>query len=374
MKNVKENTVSCEFFLTLLKSGLWGKDVKSWKYESINFAKILQIAEEQSVVGLVTAGLDHMKDVKVPQECSLQFIGSALQIEQQNKAMNDFIATWIKKLQDEKVQPILIKGQGIAQCYERPLWRACGDVDLLIASSEYELVKGLLIPYTQTEPKETISTKEYCLTIEGFSLELHGSLHCRLTKRLDKFLDKIQEDCCNRGDVRVWCNGGADVLLPSVDNDVFVVFTHIVKHFFREGIGLRQLCDWCRLLWTYHSEIDIALLKRRIKEAGIMSEWKAFASVAVNWLGMPAEAMPFYSSSWMWWWKAKRILSFVMETGNFGHNKDLSYLKIDPFIVRKIKSLCRHTWDLARQFFIFPQDSIRIWWSMIRIGVNRIEK
>lgn len=31
-----------------------------------------------------------------------------------------------------------------------------------------------------------------------------------------------------------------------------------------------------------------------------MSEWKTFESLAVNTLGMPAEAMPFYSDSNIW--------------------------------------------------------------------------
>ena len=371
MKKKGDNTASIELFWALLKAGLWEQDFELWQYESFDFAEIQRIAEEQSVVGVVTAGLDHAKDIKMPLEWSLQFIGSTLQIEQRNILMNEFIAIWIKKLQNFNVHPILIKGQGIAQAYERPLWRACGDVDLLIASSEYEHVKSLLKAFTSTEPKETESTKEYCLKIAGWSVEVHGTLHCRLTKRLDNFLNRIQDDCCCGG-VRVWRDGEIDVFLPSVDNDVFVIFTHIVKHFFREGVGLRQLCDWCRLLWVYRDVIDANLLERRLRESGLMTEWKAFAAFSVDWLGMPVEAMPMYSPSKIWARKAARISAFILETGNFGHNKDLSYLNKASFIVRKTVSLCRHTWDLTRQFFIFPMDSVRVWWSMVKIGVNRL--
>ena len=34
---------------------------------------------------------------------------------------------------------------------------------------------------------------------------------------------------------------------------------------------------------------------------GLMSEWKAFAAVAVDWLGMPVEAIPLYSSNRKWY-------------------------------------------------------------------------
>lgn len=368
-----KRSIQQTFFLKLLKAGLWEKEVQLSQYGEIDYSAIMQMAEEQSVIGLVTAGLEHVVDVKVPQEWILQFIGSTLQIEQQNKAMNNFIAIWLQKLQNVNVYPVLIKGQGVAQCYERPLWRSSGDVDLLLDSQNYGYAKTLLIPYSQTKPKETITTKEYCLTIEDWSIELHGSLHCRLTKRLDKFLDGIQAECCNRGEVRAWNVEGTNVLLPSVNNDVFVIFTHIVKHFFREGVGLRQLCDWCRLMWSYKVEVDSKLLEMRLKEAGIMSEWKAFATLVVERLGMPIEAMPFYSSSWWWHRKASRIMRFVLETGNFGHNRDYSYSYKYPKLIVKAISLWKHTWDLSRQFFVFPLDSIRVWRSMVMIGVNQLK-
>ena len=82
--------------------------------------------------------------------------------------------------------------------------------------------------------------------------------------------------------MRVWKNDGADVPLPSPDNDVIIVFTHFLQHFFVGGVGLRQICDWCRLLWTYRDSIDRGLLERRLKEMGIVSEWQAFGAFVVE--------------------------------------------------------------------------------------------
>jgi len=73
-----------------------------------------------------------------------------------------------------------------------------------------------------------------------------------------------------------------------------------------------------------------------------MSEWKVFSALAVEWLGMPVEAMPFYSSSALIRWKVRRILlGFVMETGSFGHNRDMSYYNRYPYLIRKAISLWR---------------------------------
>ena len=46
--------------------------------------------------------------------------------------MNLFIETIVKQLLDVGIYPLLVKGQGVAQCYGRPRWRAEGDVDFVI--------------------------------------------------------------------------------------------------------------------------------------------------------------------------------------------------------------------------------------------------
>lgn len=79
--------------------------------------------------------------------------------------------------------------------------------------------------------------------------------------------ERVQRDIFENGGVRVWRNDGVDVLLSSPDNDVMIVFTHFLQHFFVGGVGLRQICDWCRLLWTYRDSIDRGLLEQRRTKA-----------------------------------------------------------------------------------------------------------
>ena len=44
-------------FFSLLQAGLWEKEVRLLPYGEIDFSAILNLAEEQSVVGLITAGI-----------------------------------------------------------------------------------------------------------------------------------------------------------------------------------------------------------------------------------------------------------------------------------------------------------------------------
>lgn len=148
------------------------------------------------------------------------------------------------------------------------------------------------------------------------------------------------------------------------------MFTHFLNHFYKGGIGLRQICDWSRLLWTYRESLDRGLLESRLQKIGLMTEWKAFGAFAVDYLGMPSEAMPLYSVDAKWKRKAQKICSFVLEVGNFGHNRDMSYYNSKPYLVRKTISLGRRCGDLFRHAMIFPLDSLRFFPNIVFNGLR----
>jgi hypothetical protein len=353
-----------EAFLALVRAGLWEKEARLSPYKEIDYSQVLSLAEEQAIVGLVAAGLEHVVDVNAPKTDVLQFVGQSLQIEQRNAAMNKFLASLVKKIVSMGLNPIVIKGQGIAQCYERPLWRSSGDIDLLFSQSQYNKAKNLLLPLSTDAPTENDETLECCFYIQNWAVEVHGSLNCLISRRADKMLGDIQNDVCEKQSYRVWKNGQTEIFLPSIDNDVLIIFTHIIKHFFRGGIGLRQICDWCRLLFSFRDDLDREKLSIRLKDLGLVSEWKVFAAFAVYVLGMPESAMPFFDASKKWKSKVKRILPIIINTGNFGHNRDVSYQQKYPVLLRKVISLCLLTGDSIRNFFIFPLDTVRAWGLM----------
>ena len=361
-------------FFALVKAGLWEEDVELGKYGTTDYAEIMRLAEEQSVVGLVTAGVEHVTDVKIPQEHILQFIGQTLQMEQRNAAMNVFVDQLITKLCKADIYALLLKGQGIAQCYERPQWRTSGDVDLFLSDDNYEKAKALLMPLAGTVEPEATFKKHMGLTIDGWLVELHGTLRSGLSKRVDRALDNIQDNTFCGGGVRSCVIGQTRVFMLSIENDIAYVFSHILDHFYKGGIGLRQICDWLRLIWTYHDKLNAQVLESRIRQMGVMTEWNAFGAFAVEWLGMPSETMPFYTPAPQWHRKVIRIKDFIMEVGNFGHNRDNSYYNKKSFIVKKAISFGRRIKDLHHHARLFPMDSVRFFWGITVTGVNAAAK
>ena len=341
-------------FLALVRAGLWEKDVQLLPYHDIDWHEVYRLAIEQSVLGLLLAGLEH-SDIKPPQGLLLQWIGEVQQIEQRNKAMNSFVAELLDGLRKEDVCCLLVKGQGVAQCYEKPLWRESGDIDLLLSDEDYKRTKTLLTPLAEEVHEENIKNMHLSMNMKGYIVELHGKMPFLLSNRVDRVIDEILDDSLHKGGVMTGKLEGKDILLPNLDNHIFIVFTHFLHHFFIEGVGLKQICDWCRMLWTYRHEIDVDLLGIRLHEAGLMSEWKAFASLAVKTLGMPVDAMPFYDEVFKR--KGEMVLRHILKAGNFGQNNDLSYRVKYKGCAYKMVSFWRRLVDFVNFVPIFPLDA-----------------
>ena len=194
-------------------------------------------------------------------------------------------------------------------------------------------------------------------------------------------LDEIQNDTFYGGSVSSWNNDGVQVFKLSKENEVFYVFAHFMGHFYKGGIGLRQICDWCRLLYTYKDSLDYGLLESRIRKAGLMSEWNAFGAMAIEYLGLPIEAMPLLNLNVTQKLqiaqknrlnlnkKAERIMKFILEVGNFGHNRDMSFYREGSYLGQKVKSFSRRMGDLWNHLRIFPMDTLRFFPRIMWNGV-----
>ena len=368
-----------EVFFALVRAGLWSDGNQEIRIDgTTDWNEVYRLATEQSVLGLVLAGLE-CSDIKPPKESLLQWIGEVQLIEQRNKAMNVYIAELIEEMRSDGIYTLLVKGQGLAQCYNRPNWRSSGDVDLLLSKDNYEKAKAFILPKgVLTEPEEA-EKKHLAMQVGQWAVELHGTLRVGLSVRVDRMLDNVQHEIFYGGRVRSWVNGQTQVFLPAATEDVVYVFAHILQHFYKGGIGLRQICDWCRLLYTYRDSLDYGLLEQRIKSAGLMSEWKAFGALAIEYLGFPKDAMPLLDvrskkEDVRWRKKADRIMEFILKSGNMGHKRGSWLMEHDSwlsrqYVVRKAFSMFRRISDLINHARIFPLDSLRFFPRIMFNGI-----
>lgn len=323
MRNSENTRIA---FLELVEAGLWGNGNPDIRINGTrDWQEVYRLATEQSVLGLVLDGLEH-PDVKPPQMMLLQWIGEVQMIEQRNKAMNQFVAELVEKMRAADIYAILVKGQGAAQCYEKPLWRPSGDVDLLLSEVNYKKTKELLLPLSSSNKNEERYSQHLGMNIGQWYVEIHGSLRTGLSARVDKEVGAAQDSVFIGGNVRSWDNNGTLVFLPAPTEDVFLVFTHFIKHFYKEGMSLRQVCDWCRLLWTYRDSLNYGKLELWINKAGLMKEWKTFYNLANRYFGMPDLDSRLMAHNSRFDKKAEKLMEFIL--GGYSGNKVKDTLQI----------------------------------------------
>lgn len=382
---MKYSNINIDALFLLVRAGLFGRTdgAESLLLPEVDWTEVYQLAREQCVVGLMAGGMETLRREKNGTDFSclvqkireLRLVAKTLRLEQRNVAMNEFVAQMMGRMQNRGIQALLLKGQGVAQCYEKPLWRACGDVDLLVWGDNYQKAKDFLRPYASRSGKEHTYKKHLDMTIGGWTVELHGNLRCGYSARIDRVLDHICADTFSTepfsGEtVTSWMNGGVEVQMLGRENNVLYVFVHFMNHFYKGGVGIRQICDWCRLLWSYRDVLDRDMIESRLEKMGLMSEWRAFGAYAVEYLGMPQEAMPFYTGEKKWRRKVRRIQLFILKTGNMGHNRNQNHNKL-PFLRRKLESTVQRVGDLVNHLTIFPLDTVRFLPSIFMNGLRQ---
>ena len=355
-----------EAFFALVRAGLWEKEVQLLPYGIPDFDGLLKLAKDQSVAGLVAAGLEYVTDFKIQKTDAVPFMKEVFRAEKRSIAINSLVSSLFGTMGKAGIECVLIKGQGVAQCYQRPLWRAVGDVDLFVDKENYQKAKDLLAQNANKVVVEVDAKNHLAMTFDRFLVELHGVMYSDISSRIDDVVDQVQEGIFKDGRTRVWDNDGTPIPLPDPDSDIIIVFTHFIGHFYVGGVGLRQICDWCRLLWTFRDSIDRDLLRGRLEKMDLTQEWQAFASFAVDYLGMPAEAMPFHEESPKNSRRARRIRSLVLRTGNFGHNKDESYRHRHSGTVVNIITFFRRFGEFVRLSTIFPSKAPEYFMTYVR--------
>lgn len=137
---------------------------------------IQKLAEEQSLVGLVAAGIEYFTAYSLPLTEKLTLLGKSQLTEQRNEEMNRFIAELVAQLNKNGIS-IELHGRMPFELSRRADWV----ID--------EVMDDSLLGIGGKQPSD-----------------------------------------------RVWKNRDTDIYLPNADNDVILIFTHYLHHFLLKAL------------------------------------------------------------------------------------------------------------------------------------------
>ena len=310
-------TIIQQQFFTLVQSGLWGTDADAGLFdEHTDWAQLYQSARAQALMGIVLDGIQTLPaDKRPPRMLYLKWCNTLLQIEEKNRLLNRELANVYALCRANNIEPVLLKGQGVAQNYRNPLHRQCGDIDLYIGKDNYAQVNRLLRTEATSEHEE--NHKHTSIEWHGVTIENHRTLTRLSAPSADRFLQKEIEKWHNSPQCRPLQVENCQVTLPPLSFEVVYILTHSALHFLNEGIGLRQVCDWASLLHHQKNNINHQEVKELLRKMGLTEAAKIFGVVAVKYLHLPAEELPIIYSEkdiptgdW--------LLEDIWQGGNFG--------------------------------------------------------
>lgn len=312
---------SIDIFFSLLRSGLYGTPLpESELPESIDWGAINRLARKHVVVGIIIESVRFLPERLRPSNATCAKMDKfALGLIQANMVMDQAAARLVEFLRRHDIEGALLKGQGVARYYRQPQMRHNGDIDFYVGTELYK--KAVDVCKKELENIGVACNENdlhFSFKMDGLPIEIHriaSSIYSPLhDRRFQKWVTEELEQSRARRIMKV---GETDIVLPSFDFDAIFIFYHAWRHYFTEGIGLRQLCDWAMIFSTHASDIDTERLKKNIARFGMTKGWKLFACIAVDRLGLPADKMPLYDPAYHK--KSEKVLNKIVSGGNFGY-------------------------------------------------------
>ena len=306
-------------FFELVRAGLWGTAAEPSAFGSdTDWRQLYKYGKSQTMLGIMLDGIQTLpSDLRPDRGLYLQWCASVARTEDNNRKLNAEIGNLYALLRGHGVEPVLLKGQGVARNYREPLHRQCGDIDIYIGLKNFELVNSLLSREGEEEAEPTSYHRTFDwhdVVVENHSVLIKmnaPAANCRLQRNIASWHGTEREV---RFDL-----AGCEVSVPPVEFDAVFVLYHAVNHMLYEGVGLRQVCDWACLLHRNSATIDRTGVAREFRALHLAKAARVFGALAVKYLGLPAGNVPVEfgpkdEAACDW------LMGEIWDGGNFGHS------------------------------------------------------
>ena len=287
-------------YWTLLRAALWQSDAEPPVVEDAATAEALvRLHAQQGTGALVYPVMFNMPNVQevLNEGYRTQMRGLCMQTMQQHVRLQHTLECAWRALMKAGLQPVLMKGAGLAALYPEPQLRSWGDIDLFVGKKQYHPACAVMretFPKALKFDEELDHYKHYNLIADEVSIEVHrvtvGLQHPIDVRRYERMEAYGVEHACDLeiGDLRL------KIFEPTF-NALFVML-HAWEHGMTKGANVRQIADLTLLLDRYTKRIDRTLLRRWLNQLHLMDVWQIYMWIAVERLGLPASEAPFYDN------------------------------------------------------------------------------
>ena len=277
---------------------------------------LYQFSQEQAIVGIVLSGIDRIsksQKVDIPQDLLFEWIGQANMIETQNKLVNQRVKELTENLKKQDKKSCVLKGQGNARMYPNPAMRTPGDIDVWINGTKKEVVEFV----HQRFPNMNVQYHHMNYPVfDDVDVEVHYYPSFCYNKwhncRLQQYFRESSEDQFRNANDEGYAT-------PTVEFNLVFQLSHMMRHFFTQGIGLRHAIDYYYLLQKDITDDEKKETVGVMKRCGMLKFFCAMLWIERYIFGLEknTDVVPVNPKA------GKMLLNEMLKGGNFGHHFSL---------------------------------------------------
>lgn len=290
--------------------------------------------KEQTLLGVGFCGVERMKaeGIDIPKPLFLRWYALSERIKACNALINRCCTELAGKLSEDGFRYCILKGQGNSLLYPAPYMRTPGDIDVFVMRT-----KGVGIDERRREvmdyvrerfPKTKIRYQHIDYPVfQDVPVEMHFIPTAKnnpvYNRRIQRWAEaQMPQQCGNF--VRLPDNAGT-IAVPTADFNVIYQLSHLMHHFFDEGIGLRQMMDYYFVLKTLRCAMgngkeDGVSLERDLRHLGLYKFAGAVMYVLWEVFGLEESLMIVPVDER----RGKTLMAEILKGGNFGKYSGLT--------------------------------------------------
>ena len=315
-----------KLFIELLRLAVDGhRRSLSYSPSPADWAWLFSESRRQAVVGVMYAAVERLPAAqRPPREVLLPWYAVVERVKLRNEQLNAEATRVCLTLSREGLNNVLLKGQGGALYYPQPLLRQPGDIDLWILASRQRIME-----HAQKGGENKVHTT-WLHTVFNDSPLTEVEAHFMPSYRYNPFRHSVMNGIFDQmaaaqlaHKVALIDNAPSQVNTPTTAFNRLYLLAHIYRHFFGEGIGVRQLMDYYYCLRQGLTDAEARAMRRRLKRMGMTRFARATMYVIQQLFGLPVQYMPLMPDKR----EGTLLLSEVLLAGNFGQH-DVRYAEL----------------------------------------------
>lgn len=257
-----------QLFLEALCEALWDRQVVWKRRTKEEWAGIFALADVHHVLPMVYEAVAECEAAKEgSREMFDRVRKKSLYLTAVQRTMTEDFVKYYKKLNENGVFPVVVKGIVCRSLYPKPDERLSADEDLFLDETSLEICTSLQKQFQKEHP--------------GLQVELHTKLFPD-TDGLYRAWNEFLEEAKKRT-VRVEIEGISFVTLDETDHLLYLV-AHAWKHFRYSGFGIRQVCDLVKFADVCTEKIDWEFFWQQCEQRKILTFAAALFQIGEKYL------------------------------------------------------------------------------------------